>query len=106
MLKDILGSLKEYRKYISDTDIKTVCIVCYEQDIEEAVNNFKAQYPDTNIEKICIYITENKNYENNTYKEIPVERIENNFDKDNLAVYTSFVNSKDEKWKRCAKGIR
>ena len=54
MLKDILGSLKEYRKYISDTDIKTVCIVCYEQDIEEAVNNFKAQYPYTNIEKICI----------------------------------------------------
>ena len=99
MLKDILSSLKEYRKYVSDTDLKTVSIVCYEPDIEEAVNNFKTQYPDINIEKICIYGKNSQNLLRNNYQNIQVEKIEDNFDKDNLAVYTSFVNSKDEKWK-------
>ena len=99
MLKDVLDSLKEYRKYLSDTDLKTVSIVCYEPDIEEAVNNFKTQYPDINIEKICIYGKNSQNLSRNDYQNIQVEKIEDNFDKDNLAVYTSFVNSKDEKWK-------
>ena len=46
-------SLKKYKSYLKNSDLKDVIIVSEPQEIGEAISSLKAQY-DINIEKICL----------------------------------------------------
>lgn len=97
-LTELLDTIQEKRKYVSDTDLKSVSIVCFLQEIEQAVKCFKEQYPSIQIEKICIFNatqdTTVKEYEN-----IPVENLDSNLDKENLAVFAQFEDDRNACWK-------
>ena len=97
MLTEKLNSLQEYRKDLSRVDIKAISLVCYDTDIEEAVNVIK-NFHNKTIERICVPSSIKRTNNLTNFDNIPVEELEKNFDKTNLTVFAKdFFTS--QKWK-------
>ena len=98
MLKDVLDSLKEYRKYLSDTDLKTVSLICFDFQLEEALESFKKQYPKIQIQRICFPEKYTPNFKSFYLNGIKIEKLEDNYKRKNLTVYTGAADSLDINW--------
>src|SRR5574344_775665 len=99
MLEKLLKELKEYRKYLSDVVLGAVSIVCNDFEIDEAIDSFKEQYPDIKIERICLASAICGDFTNYTHRNIPVEKLEDNFKATNLTVFASFNDNEYGGWK-------
>lgn len=95
--KRLYEELKKHRKPFSESGLNTVSIVCFEYEIEEAVNIFKNKYT-AKIERICIpsYFPCKKDI--SSYESVPVVSLDDYYDKDNLAVYIDFYEMADNHW--------
>lgn len=78
--------LKEYRQNVSDSDLKSVSIVCYEDDISEALTFFRNQY-DIEIERFLVPLTDSRGSKIDSFDGIPIENLKDNIHRENLAVY-------------------
>ncbi len=75
MLTEKLNSLQEYRKDLSRVDIKAISLVCYDTDIEEAVNVIK-NFHNKTIERICVPSPIKRTNNLTNFDNIPVEELE------------------------------
>ena len=75
MLTEKLNSLQEYRKDLSRVDIKAISLVCYDTDIEEAVNVIK-NFHNKTIERICVPSSIKRTNNLTNFDNIPVEELE------------------------------
>lgn len=95
-----IDTLKQHRLYVSDVKLESVSIACHAIEIPKAVEAFTNQYPTTRIDRICVAEIFNPNYEIKEYKNIPIVKLEENFDKNNIAVFADFSNSNYADWKK------
>lgn len=95
--KKLYNRLKKYRKNFSESKLNTVSIVCFDYEIEAAVKVFKDKFS-AKIERILISPYFPRKNDISEYENIPVESLESNYDKDNLAVYIDFYEMADNHW--------
>lgn len=95
--KKLYNGLEKYRKNFAESNLNTVSIVCFDYEIETAVKVFKNKFC-AKIERILIspYFPRKNNI--SEYENIPIESLESNYDKDNLAVYIDFHEMVDNHW--------
>ena len=95
--KKLYNGLEKYRKNFAESNLNTVSIVCFDYEIETAVKVFQDKFG-AKIERILISHYFPRKNDISEYENIPVESLEYNYDKNNLAVYIDFYEMVDNHW--------
>lgn len=93
----LYNKLEKYRKCFTESGLDSASIVCFEYEIEDAVNIFRDKF-NAKIERICIPTYFQRKTNIAFYQDIPVVSLDDYYDKDNLAVYIDFYEMIDNHW--------